>query len=58
MTKLEEIIDGIKKAQMNVSGGLTYFSADAKHAQLQDADKNLVLVLAMLEELQAEMKND
>lgn len=34
LAKLEEI-------QITISGGLTYFTADAKHAQLKDAEREL-----------------
>ena len=37
--------EAIKKARIQISGGLTYTTAEAKHAQLKDADDTLSAAL-------------
>lgn len=41
-----ELVEAIEQARGHISGGLCYFTADAKHAQLVDADKVLEAALA------------
>jgi hypothetical protein len=47
--RTDPIRDALRRAEMSISGGLCYFKAEAKHAQLRDAQRDLEDLRAALE---------